>query len=76
MDKIYRYAWLTTVALDGRDAEAGLAGISRPLSLTSQPELHGNAVKLRDFIAEKMTAPQIAEAQKLAADWKPTSTQR
>jgi TPR repeat protein len=47
------------------------ANLAAARSLTSQPELHGNAVKLRDFIAEKMTAAQIAEAQKLASEWRP-----
>ena len=31
------------------------------------------ATKLRDAVAEKMTPAQIAEAQKLAREWKPTT---
>lgn len=31
-----------------------------------------DAIKNRDIIAEKMTSDQIAEAQKLAREWKPT----
>jgi TPR repeat protein len=31
-----------------------------------------NAVKGRDMVAAKMTPAQIAEAQKLAREWKPT----
>jgi TPR repeat protein len=46
------------------------ANLAAARSLASQPELHANAVKLRDFIAEKMTAAQIAEAQRLASDWR------
>jgi TPR repeat protein len=34
------------------------------------------AIGPRNTVASRMTAAQIAEAQKLAADWKPTSTQR
>ena len=30
-----------------------------------------NAVKKRDIVAERMTPAQIAEAQKLAREWKP-----
>ena len=31
-----------------------------------------HAAKNRDIVAEKMTADQIVEAQRLASDWKPT----
>ena len=34
------------------------------------------AVRKRDAIEEKMTLAQIAEAQRLAREWKPTSTPR
>jgi TPR repeat protein len=47
------------------------ANLAASRSLASQTELRANAVKLRDFIAEKMTAAQIAEAQRLASEWKP-----
>ena len=30
-----------------------------------------DAIKNRDIVAGKMTPPQIAEAQKLAREWKP-----
>jgi uncharacterized protein len=33
-----------------------------------------NGVKARDMVAAKMTPAQLAEAQKLAREWKPTST--
>jgi TPR repeat protein len=33
------------------------------------------AAEARDKVAAKMTADQIAEAQKLAREWKPTSGQ-
>ena len=32
-----------------------------------------DAIKNRDVIAAQMTPEQIAEAQKLARDWKPTT---
>ena len=32
-----------------------------------------NAVKVRDEVAKHMTPAQIAEAQKLAREWKPTT---
>ena len=32
------------------------------------------AVKNRDLIAEKMTSEQIAEAQRLAREWKPKTS--
>ena len=34
---------------------------------------HDNAIKGRDFAAARMTQTQIAEAQKLAREWKPKS---
>ena len=37
----------------------------------SQKEQRENAIDGRDFVASKMTPSQIAEAQKLARDWKP-----
>ena len=37
----------------------------------SRKEDRDNAVKARDLIAAKMTPEQIAEAQKLAREWKP-----
>ena len=39
--------------------------------LTSQKENRDKAVKNRDRVAAKMTPAQIAEAQKLAREWKP-----
>ena len=38
---------------------------------TSQKERRDLAVRLRDRVAAKMTPAQIAEAQKLAREWKP-----
>jgi uncharacterized protein len=35
-------------------------------------ELHSRAAKSRDGVAAKMTPAQIAEAQRLASEWKPT----
>ena len=35
-------------------------------------ENHENAIKYRDHIAAKMTPEQVAEAQKLATEWKPS----
>lgn len=37
MDLIYRSAYLTIIALDGKDSAAGLPEISRPLDLTFRP---------------------------------------
>jgi len=37
-------------------------------------ELRETASKLRDAIAKKMTTQQIAEAQRLAREWKPKKT--
>jgi TPR repeat protein len=34
---------------------------------------HEDAKKCRDLLVEKMTSAQIAEAQRLAAKWKPKS---
>ena len=39
--------------------------------LASETENRDDAVKARDFVASKMTPAQIAEAQKLAREWKP-----
>jgi hypothetical protein len=33
---------------------------------------HENAIKNRDMVAKEMNSAQIAEAQKLAREWKPT----
>ena len=38
---------------------------------SSQRELRDNAVQLRDEVASKMTSAQIADAQRLAREWKP-----
>ncbi len=43
-----------------------LAASKHPLG-----EVRNKAVKTRDILAEKMTPAQIAEAQKLAREWKP-----
>ena len=37
-------------------------------------EARETAMKNRDLIAEKMTSEQIAEAQRLAREWKPKSS--
>ena len=37
----------------------------------TEVEKRGNAVKNRDTVAAKMTPEQIAEAQRLASEWKP-----
>lgn len=37
------------------------------------PEMRGKAAAARDAVAAKMTPAQIAEAQKLAREWKPNS---
>jgi TPR repeat protein len=39
--------------------------------LPSEAEKRGRAIKNRDIVAKKMTLSQIAEAQKLAREWKP-----
>ena len=39
MDKIYRQAWLTVIALVGDDVNAGIAGVSRPMENRMQPTL-------------------------------------
>jgi len=41
----------------------------------SETESRDDAVKARNFVASKMTSAQIAEAQKLAQDWKLKSEQ-
>ena len=38
-------------------------------------ENRDNAVKARDAVAKRMTPAQIAEAQKLAREWKPRGEQ-
>ena len=37
----------------------------------SEKETRDNLVRLRDYLRTRMTAAQIAEAQKLASEWKP-----
>jgi uncharacterized protein len=39
--------------------------------LAWEKELRDDAIKSRDFVASRMTPAQIAEAQKLAREWKP-----
>jgi hypothetical protein len=41
-------------------------------SRAPEAELHQEAVISRDKVAAKMTPDQIAEAQKMAREWKPT----
>ena len=38
----------------------------------SSGEERDTIVELRDAVAERMTSEQIAEAQRLAREWKPT----
>ena len=45
----------------------GLAAINP----TSEKKSRDDAVHNRDLAAHKMTAAQIAEAQRLASEWKP-----
>ena len=45
------------------------------VNLSTVDGLDSEAVKSRDLIANKMTAEQIAEAQKLAREWKPKKAQ-
>jgi uncharacterized protein len=40
-------------------------------TLASNRGNHESAIKMRDLVATKMTPAQIAEAQKLAREWKP-----
>ena len=51
------------------------SGVYRVLALNGgmapAPRRRASAVKDRDFAASKMTRAQIAEAQKLAREWKP-----
>ena len=48
MGLIYHNAFLTLIALDGHDADAGLCGVSRPKSQVSQPSL---ATRYGDLMA-------------------------
>ena len=40
--------------------------------VADEKEIRDKAVKIRDLLAAKMTPAQIAEAQRLAREWKPT----
>ncbi len=42
-------------------------------SRAPEAELHQEAVNRRDKVAAKMTPDQIAEAQRMAREWKPTT---
>ena len=42
MDLVYQCAYLTIIALDGSNADAGLAGISRDLKQVSQPQVRSH----------------------------------
>jgi hypothetical protein len=46
------------------------------LAAANEPKkkLREKAAKSRDWVSEKMTSEQIAEAQKLAREWKPTNS--
>ena len=39
---------------------------------STQPWVHGDAVRSRERVAELMTPAQIAEAQRLATKWRPS----
>ena len=58
-DLVQAYMWFD---LAGRSAE-------------TTPAHQGYAIQYRDSIASKMTPDQIANAKKLAADWKPKPSQ-
>jgi hypothetical protein len=49
------------------------ANLAAAGSLASQTEFRAKAIKFRSFVAAKMTPAQIAEAQRLASEWKPVS---
>jgi TPR repeat protein len=49
------------------------ANLAAAGSLPSQTEFRAKAIKFRSFVAAKMTPAQIADAQRLASEWKPVS---
>jgi TPR repeat protein len=42
-------------------------------TIYTNTEVHRDAAKARDSLAKRMTPAQIAEAQRLAREWKPSS---
>jgi hypothetical protein len=66
------YARVSTREQDSRGqvAELKASGCAKVFSARGNKD----AVKGRDMVAAKMTPAQLAEAQKLAREWKPTST--
>jgi hypothetical protein len=51
--------------------QIGLEDFRRLTELAARAELRQSAVNSRDKVAAKMTPDQIAEAQKMAREWKP-----
>ena len=70
----FNLAWMYD---EGRGVPQDYAVAHKWLSLAasrfpaSEVELHDKAVKAREAIARQMTPAQIAEAQRLAREWKP-----
>jgi hypothetical protein len=42
-------------------------------TIDSNRRNHDNSIEMRDLLAARMTVEQIAEAQKLSREWKPSS---
>jgi hypothetical protein len=61
-DFVQAHMWFTLAA----------SNFTRPF----EKEWHDKAVRNRDWVASKMTPTQIAEAQKLAREWKPEGTEK
>lgn len=59
-----------------RDLVAAHKWLNLAASRLPPGEIRNNVAKLRETIAANMTAAQVAEAQRLARDWKPTESQR
>jgi len=56
---------------DGGNRHGGIA-LAQDVLVLTQAQDEGDAAAKRDGIAKLMTPAQIAEAQKLARQWKPT----
>ncbi len=67
-DNVQAHMWFSIAAREGdADAAGAETDADRPLTLLRVK----SATKSRDKVAGRMTPEQIAEAQKLAREWKP-----
>ena len=70
-DYIHAYMWLTLAATGSEDQVRKAPANYRDSLASQMARWQKEATALRNTVAKKMTPGQIAEAQRLAREWKP-----